>query len=51
MLEAAIVKAKPADVLKKQPFVLQKEAPKYTGEFDLIVFSRYRCLIVMVSTK
>lgn len=31
MLEAAVVHAKPADVLKRQPFVPKKEAPKITG--------------------
>ena len=31
MLEAAKVHAKPADVLKKQPFAIKKEARKCTG--------------------
>jgi len=33
MLEATIVKAKPANILNKQPFTIKKEAPKYTGMF------------------
>ena len=33
MLEATLVHAKPADVLKRQPFVPKKEPPKTTGMF------------------
>lgn len=37
MLEATVIRARPADVLKMQPFMPKKEPAKATGELSATV--------------